>query len=107
MNAGDIADRCENVTAVQAAGGRFIDRKSDPHGILRRSAQMGLSARSLHACSCKGKAFFHPQPPVRIGGDLLEILKCSTCGHFVGPYKSRAELMSDWQLGGWMAPVKG
>ena len=49
MNAGDIADRCENVTAVQAAGGRFIDRKSDPHGILRRSAQMGLSARSLHA----------------------------------------------------------
>lgn len=88
----DLADRCSS--SVEALTGRGASFASAPQG-------PGPSSRKTRPCACGGHPAYAPHPPLRSGGDLLEILRCPVCGNQAGPAKARQNLATEWELGGW------
>lgn len=93
----DIIDSAdESVSSVTARRGVF-----EPTG-RSRAGYVTPRSKELASCSCgAGRPRYAPHPPLRRGGDLLEVLKCPSCGNFVGPFSSRAALAMAWRMGGY------
>ena len=90
----DIVDMtADSVEAITGAGGSFA----------HSPAYVAPRAAALPACSCGGRPAYAPHPAFKRGGDLLEVLKCGSCGNFVGPFSCRAALATAWRLGGNVA----
>lgn len=86
----DLVDRAQACDTVSAQGATFRSR----------AGYVTPRSRTLEPCSCGGRPQYNPHPPLRKGGDLLETLKCSACGNYVGPFSSRAALALAWRMGG-------
>lgn len=78
----DIADRADAVSAVEGAGGSFVNRN-----------RCAPSRRASSVCRCGARPVYAPAAGAQ-GPD--ETLTCPACGLAAGPSASRAALVREF-----------